>query len=265
MGPGVDPQQESEYFPTFVATVPRGKRFGLPVGIPAALFRDSMQAPPPVPDPGRREKSWIGITLQSVSRDLAEHWNMPVESGVAVTSVIEGSPGAEAGLRVGDVVISFDGRPVKAEKESDLDAFIRNVQKTGVGKPVELEVFRGGRVRKMELSLGRAPIPMRTAPSYTSRDFGMKVRDLTFDFLQRTNLPRDLRGVMVEELEQGGWARVGGLREGDVIRAVQRWEIGSVEEIRRALDRIREEKIREVVFFLQRGADTVFVSVRTDY
>jgi len=265
LAPGVDPQRQPEYFPTFVATVPQGKRFGLPVGIPASAFLDSVASPPPVPAPGQREKAWIGITLQNVPRELARHWDLPSESGVAVTSVLEGSPAEKAGLRVGDVILSFAGEPVRAEKETDLDRFIKMVQRAGVDREVELEMFRRGRVRKVTLSLANAPMPMRTAPSYTSTDFGLKVRELTFDFLQRNNLPRDLRGVVVEELEGGGWARVGGLREGDVIRAVHRWEIRNVEDLREALAAIREERSREVVFFVQRGANTVFVSIRTDY
>lgn len=263
--PGVDPQAEPAYFPTFVATVPRAKRFGLPVVIPANLFSESMKHPSPLPKKESQEKAWIGVTLQAVASELAEFWGMPSDSGVAITSVIEGSPASRAGLQVGDVVLEYNGDPVRAEEDADLEGFIRTVQRTAVGHPVPLKIFRDGSTQQIAIQLGQAPMPMRTAPFFISRDFGMKVRNLTFDFLQRRNLPSDLKGVVVEELESGGWARVSGLQIGDVILEVLQTKVEDVDELKAVLETARESKRQEVVFFVQSGPNTTFLSVKTDF
>jgi serine protease Do len=260
---GRNPEDEPEVLLTFLAMTGPGKRPGLPVGIPTGEIAPSLADPPPFRTPDK--PAWIGITLQPVSRDLAEHWKLPVSSGIAVTSVVPGSPAEVAGIEVGDVMVRFDGHPVRAEQDYELQPFIDMVRETGVGSEVDLVVYRGGRRRKVSLRLVEAPVSTRLAETWSSEEFGVKVRELTFDQIQRANLDPEIRGVVVDELEPGGWAQVGGLATGDVVLRVGESLVEDLDGFREVLRRVKEEALAEVVFFVQRGHETFFVPVQTDY
>ena len=91
-----------------------------------------------------------------------------------------------------------------------------------------------------------------TAPHWTSRNAEIVA-------------PPRRDDVVVEELEPGGWAEVGGLRVGDVVLRVGSVRVEDLEGFREALRGVREDGRMEVVFFVQRGPETLFVPVRTDY
>ena len=247
---------------TLISTVTRGKAAGYPVLVAADELLAAIENPPVWQPEAPGKRAWIGVTLQEVDRKLAEYLGIQGPSGILVTSVWEGSPADEAGLRPEDVIVRFAGKDVEAPDDEAILSFIDRVQGEGVGTEVELEVLRGDKRRKMKLRLGEAPVSAVQAEEFRSERLGLVAQDLTMDIIQGRGWPRDTRGAIVSDLEMAGAAMVGGLQPGDLILAVDGRAIGGVTDLAAALDGAQERRQSEIVFFVLRDPDTLFVVVK---
>lgn len=247
---------------TLISTVTRGKAAGYPVLVASEELLDTIADPPAWEPESPRERAWLGVTLQEVGRKLAEYLGIEGPSGILVTSVWEDSPADRAGLRAEDVIVGFAGRPVEAPDDEAILAFIERVQRQGVGAEVELELLRGDKRRKLRLELGEAPLSAVQAEEYRSQRLGFVAQELTMDIIQGRGWPRDTRGAIVSDLEMAGAAMVGGLQPGDLILAVDGRPIGGVEDLAAAVEGALEREQAEIVFFVLRDPDTLFVVVK---
>jgi S1-C subfamily serine protease len=248
------------------SSLSQGQRPGYPVLFPYAGLLDVLIASPPALDldpPERR--GWLGIIMQPLSRDLADYWQVPGPGGVIIGSVLEDSPAEEAGLQVGDIILEVDDAPVRVRELRDLTRFRELVQRVGAGEEVPLAIFRGGERRIIPLTLGTSPRNVFLAAQQEEREFGLTVKELTFDFVQATNTPSDVTGVFVAEIENAGWADVAGIMINDVITAVQGQNVENLQEFHQAMEQIREQRPKNVVFFVRRGMRTRFVPVSPDW
>jgi serine protease Do len=241
----------------------QGPRVGYPMLFPAPLFSSSMASPPPLES--RPNRSWLGITMQPLSRRLASYWKIDGSGGVIVTGVLDGSPAAAAGLTGGDVIIALAGAPIYAREDADLPLFRQQVERLAAGKPVPLRVWRAGAVTEITVHPEVAPRTSFLAEEYRDEEFGLTVREVTFDFIQAQNLPVDTAGVVVSEMENAGWAEVAGLVPGDLVLRVDDSPTRDLASFRAALEQARAARRRQVRFFVQRGVETQFFSVRTDW
>jgi len=257
--PGDLPQNALLVFGSFS----QGPRVGYPMLFPAPLFAASMASPPPLES--RPSRSWLGITMQALSRRLAAYWKIDGTGGVIVTGVLEGSPAAAAGLQGGDVVLSLSGSPIPAREDSDLPLFRQQVERLAAGEAVPLRVWRAGEIHELTIRPEVAPRTSFLAEEYRDEAFGMTVREITFDYIQAQNLPVDTAGVVISELENAGWAEVAGLAPGDLVLQVDDAPTPDLATFRAALEQAREARRRQVRFFVQRGVETQFVPVRTDW
>ena len=248
------------------SSLSQGQRPGYPVLFPYAGLLDDLIASPPAlnMDPLER-RGWLGIIMQPLSRDLADYWQVPGPGGVIIGSVLDGSPAEEAGLQVGDIILEVDDAPVRVRELRDLTRFRELVQRVGAGKEVPLAIFRGGARQIVPLTLGARPKNVFLAEQQEESEFGLTVKELTFDFVQATNTPSDVTGVFVAEIKNAGWADVAGIRVNDVITAVQGQNVDNLQGFRQAMEQVREQRPENVVFFMRRGMRTRFVPVSPDW
>ena len=99
-----------------------------------------------------RSRPWLGIQMQSVTPEVAAYLGLPSAEGVLVVNVIPGSPADEAGLARGDVILQVDNQKVRNSED-----LLSIIQQGKVGQRVNLQVFRGGRVRSIAVTLGEKP------------------------------------------------------------------------------------------------------------
>ena len=201
-----------------------------------------MEILPQLRDRGKVVRGWMGVTIQAITEDLAETYDLDEAKGALVSSVTPESPAEEAGIEAEDVILAADGRPIA--DNSDLSRYISS---KAPGTEVELEVLRSGRRMKIALTLGTFPEdPTSVARADTDRPrLGMSVRDLTSSLAEQLELPRATRGALITEVEAGEPADDAQLRRGDVIVSVNGERVESVDEFERAVagfesgDRIR--------------------------
>jgi len=188
-----------------------GLSFAVPIDI-------AMQVAKQLKASGHVQRGWIGVTIQDVTRELAESFGMKRPSGALIADVLPDGPAAKSDLRVGDVVVEYENHRV--DLSADLPPL---VGQTAPGTRAKLGVIRNGQTKTLSITI--AELPEETAetrpesPPGPERPgvLGMQLKDLTP--AQRKQLGVS-QGVLVEKVAEGP-ALKAGVRPGDVILQVQ--------------------------------------------
>jgi len=194
-----------------------GLSFSIPVDI-------AMQVIEQLKEQGHVSRGWLGVYIQEVTQDLAQSFGLDKPSGALVTRVVPGSPAAQAGIRVGDVILEYRGEGVPGS--STLPPM---VGMTPVGESVEVTVLRSGRRLDLDVTVGELPsqaeLTQREARSGAAGwVLGMRVAPVPKDVREQRDLASG--GVLVREVKDP--ARRSGVRAGDVITMINNRPVGSV-------------------------------------
>ena len=207
---------------------------------------------------GRVVRGRIGVTIGTVSREVAEAIGLGKPQGALVTAVDPEGPAAKAGIEAGDVVLRFDGRSI--DSQSDLP---RIVGGTKPGSKVSMNVWRKGAARDVQVTVAemaqepqaarRGETPPRT-PAPTNA-LGLTVSDLPAEKLKEIGV----RGaVQVDAVD--GPAASAGLRQGDLILSVNNIDVTSAKQFNEQVAKL--DRKRNVALLVRRGDSTQFVIVR---
>ncbi|MFQ6675852.1 MAG: Do family serine endopeptidase [Fidelibacterota bacterium] len=227
-----------------------GVGFAIPINLAKRVMDDLITQ-------GRVIRAWLGVWIQDVNDALARSWGLSVPEGAAVTGVFEGSPADEAGLKVGDVILEFEGHKVKNSAQ------LKNlVSSARPDTRVTLEVVRKKRHRTFRIQLAELP-ERETVIARREKSFpglGLRVEELSPGVASRLGLDEDQRGVVVVEVQANSPARDAGLQRGDVITRVGDKEIDSVREFYSAVEDEQTDGV--VVFLVKRRGGSFFVAVK---
>jgi serine protease Do len=225
----------------------RGIGFTIPINTAKRVSGDLLGA-------GEIARGYLGVTIQPLPRELARYWGEPDVHGVLVGSVAHGSPAETAGIAVGDVLVSFDGDPLRAEKDEDLGQFSRLVALKSVGKDVAIELVRGGTRKTLHAKLASQP---KYVPDEEETSHGFTVEEVTEMSFRGNRLPQR-EGVLVAFVEPGSEADEAGMERGDLIVEIEKDPIATLADFRKALG-----TKKNVPFLVRalRGDDTRFVLV----
>ena len=191
-----------------------GGFMGISFAIPIDLAMDIQQQ---LRTRGRASHGRMGVSIQEVTREMAEAFGLPKAGGALVNSVEPNGPAARAGIEPGDVILRFDGKPISAS--ADLPRMV-GLMKPGTRAMVE--VWRKGQTRTLTVTVGEfqdervtaAKAPSRGVAEATNSRLGIAVSDLSAEQKQQMRLNA---GILVVDVRSG--SRVD-LRPGDVILAV---------------------------------------------
>jgi serine protease Do len=226
----------------------QGVSFAIPIDV-AMNVKDQLVAT------GHVRRGRIGVTIQEVNQTLADSFKLARPRGALVSEVEKGGPGAEAGLKPGDVILSVDGEDI--ERSSELPPLIAAIKP---GAQATLKVWRDKAERTMKVEVGELPeeraIAARGGPDASDTGkLGLAVRPLTGD--EREQLRTSGR-IVVEDAD--GPAAIAGVERGDVIIMVNGAAVGNVAEFRKAVDAAGAT----IALLIQRGDAQIFVPVRID-
>jgi serine protease Do len=216
---------------------------------------------------GKVVRGVIGIQVQTdpIRTEAAEQFGLPDRNGAVVTTVTEGGPAAHAGLKPGDVITQFNGKPVK-----DSAALVDMVVHTKPGTTVPVEVVRDKKrttlsVKVDELDLEAEQGGRRSSSGgggseeQTTTGLGMELAPLTPDIARRLEVPGNRGGGVVMSVERRGAAASGGVAPRDVILEVNRQEVSSVGQISREIQKVPSGGT--VFLLVWRNGQEVFLTV----
>ena len=231
------------------AVIPnRRVAFAIPVNLAKTLLPD-LQAK------GRVAWGFLGVSIQDLNQELAKALGVQDAKGALVNNVLSGQPAEMAGIKRGDVILQLDGKPV-----ANVRSLQRAVSFTPVGKQVEVQVLRQGKVEAVRASVGEAVTVERQASvAPPRRDMGMTVEELDGEKAKKFKLREDEEGLVVTDVARGGPAFSAGIRAGDLVREVNRRSVRSLENYRGALRRGDGEMD---LFLLRRGEAYLYVAVK---
>ena len=205
---------------------------------------------------GHVTRGWLGVSIQNVTHEIAEHFNLPEASGALVAQVLPDTPAAKGGILTGDIITEFNGQPI--ERWNDLPIVVAN---TPVDTKAKVVLYRDGKQKSFKIRIGRLEDPDQVATSVEpdakgTEALGLRAQDLTKELAAELGLDRT-DGVLVTEVVANGPAAEAGIRRGDIIIELEHQTIDSVKELASVLDLV--EKKDKLLILVRRGPSTLFV------
>jgi S1-C subfamily serine protease len=220
---------------------------------------------PGLEDPGlEARKAWVPISVQVLTRELAERLELADRTGVRITRVLGGSA-QTAGLKVGDVIIALDGNTIEASQPSDVELFPTLIRQYKIASTVELTIVRDGKELRVPVTLDASPRLPREMKKYEDPNFEFRVRDIAAADRTSARIPAGQAGVLVDAVREGGWAALGHLADGDVLLTIDGDAMENVEAVQKKMAAIAAVKPRSVVLRVRRGIRTFFVELETGW
>ncbi len=208
---------------------------------------------------GSVTRGWMGVVIQGINDELAEQFDLPDKKGALVSKVEPDGPADAAGLKRGDVIVEFDGKPI-----DEMAELPRVVASTAVGDKVEVVVLRDGKRKTVEVEVGRFPDDPQMARAesdepgeVTAEEFGLRVQDLTEELAEQLGVD-ETEGAVVTRVARGSPAAEAGLRRGDVILEVDRKAVADVGELEERLGAID----KGALLLIRRGDNTLFMAMK---
>jgi serine protease Do len=233
-GPLINLDGEVVGITTMIAGIGTGIGFAVPSSMARPIVEQLIRT-------GKVVRPYLGILMQDLTPELRKSLGGGVPpKGALVAQVQPGSPAEKAGVRPGDVVLSIDGAATPGSKELQ-----RAVLGKKVGAPVQLEVWRDGKTRRVSATTAELPAKEEAAPEKRGAGEGPKVglglQTVTPDVAHELGIPSHTRGAVVTSVDPNGPAAEAGVQEGDVILEVDHHAVASAADARRALSASRSE------------------------
>jgi serine protease Do len=203
---------------------------------------------------GRVARGWLGVVIQRVTPEIAKSFGLKESEGALVSDVMDQSPAEKAGIKRGDVVISFNGKQIK-----DMDMLPRLVGSTEIGKEVKVGIVRDGKEIGVNIVVGELKEESMQASRKpeVEKDFGLVVQNITPEISKHLDL-KDNGGVIVTDVLPGSPAQDADLRSGDVIKEIDRKPIRNIAGFK---DAMKKAKVKEGVVMLVKRENSTFYTV----
>jgi serine protease Do len=232
-GPLVDARGEVVGINTFLIS-PSGSFSGMGFAIPTQIVKPTVDT---LIKYGKVNHGRIGIGVSDVTPENAKFFDEKNAAGAVVTQVEPDSPGAKAGLQIGDVITEIDGQKINDAGELQV-----TVGQKQPGTQITLEVLRNGKSMSLPVTLegmnGKAGEGSGTGEMHGKARWGLGLADLTPELRQQLQVPADVHGVVIEQVQSGSSADNAGLQQGDIILEVNRHKVQSAQDVQEALSKV---------------------------
>jgi serine protease Do len=245
---------------------PTGGNVGIGFSIPSALAEPVLNQ---LREHGKTQRGWLGVKIQHVTEELADSLGLKKPHGALVLEVTEGSPAADAGIKAGDIILSFDGKDVKEMRDLP-----RMVAETTIGKRVDVEVWRDEDDKDFKVTLGELneeeevaevskPDAPETEKSRSTEWMGSEVAALTRELREQLRLDADASGVVVVRVQPGTPAFEARLQPRDIITQANQKPVTSVKDLRDAVAAAKKDGKEYALLRVMRRGEMSFVTIAT--
>ncbi|MDH5424685.1 MAG: Do family serine endopeptidase [Gammaproteobacteria bacterium] len=221
-----------------------GGNVGIGFAIPINMIRQIVDQ---LVEFGEVKRGLLGISIQNMSRELAQAFNIPQNKGVVIANVDDGSPADKAGIKVGDVLVAVDGR--KVGNASELKNIIGMLR---VGVDVELTVVRDGSKKRLTATIKESRQQKVDGQRFSKRLSGALLGTVEDDARSKQTY------LFVYDVKPGSAAWYGRLRKGDLILSVNKRKVRNLDELAGVIS----SKEEPLLLSIQRGRESFFVLMK---
>ena len=196
---------------------------------------------------GKVTRSYLGVSLQDIDRNLAESYKLSKPEGSLITQVAPNSPAARAGLRAGDVILKYNGTPISRTSE-----LLNYLNRSVPNQSIQLEVLRDDKRRNITATVSTAPddTPAKNNPDTAAKGpvLGVSIRDLSVAEQRQLDIKG---GVLIQEVRRGGSAAQARIMPGDVIVQLNNTIIQNANQFVETVSTLKQGTIARVVIIRQ--------------
>ncbi len=232
-----------------------GQFSGVGFAIPVNMIKNML---PTLIKGGQITRGMLGVSIQNVTRELAEQFHIAGSKGALISQVNKDSPAEKAGLRVGDVIVRFNGRAV-----NDTGQLRNFVAATAPGSTASIVAIRNGKEQTFTVTIGKAT-PEITASAKPAQPrenqlakLGLSVQTLTADLARQFGVEGN-KGVLITEVEEGSPAAASDLHPGDLIVEADRKPVANASELQSILDKDKDQ----ILLLIKRKNGSIFLVFR---
>jgi len=227
---------------TAIVATGQGIGFAIPVNMAKPIFTQLINK-------GSVSRGWMGVSIQPVTEELANSFGLGKASGALVNGVAKASPADRAGIRQGDVIVSFNGVEVK-----DSSHLQRVVAESSIGKPSKVTVFRDGKSLDLTITLLNAD-----SATQLPKESGAGKPQGQVDQLGLIVEETNGEGLQVIDIARGSAAADAGIRRGDVIVSINRKRVNNGSEYQNI---VSQAKGGRMTILVRRGDSSIYFAIK---
>ncbi|MBT4127150.1 MAG: Do family serine endopeptidase [Nitrospina sp.] len=221
-----------------------GIGFAIPINKAKRIINDLIRY-------GKVRRGWLGVSVQSITKEMLSFFNIERVRGVVVTRIMERSPGARAGLKRGDVILSLENIEV-----NDKTDYSERVSTYPLGNTINMGILRGGKVESVSLKVSL--LPASRVADYVKIWLGFTVNKIQQSLVRRYRLVTS-QGVVVTSVTPNSVSDKIGVQSGDIIRQVNQVKIENEKDFRAAMVEVAGRD--SVLILVQRGQNGYYVTL----
>jgi serine protease Do len=234
---------------TAIVAQGQGIGFAIPINMAKSILAD-------LKTKGKVTRGWLGISVQDISEDIAKNLNYKSRNGAIISDIFKGDPADLAGIKVGDIVIEINGKPIK-----DTHELLMAVAAARVGEKIAIKVIRDGKEMSFSVTVSERKDHPEIAATKGNGYFGITAQEITSEIARQLGIAHS-SGVIISDIENGSPADNVGLQQQDIIIQVNKVKVTSMKEYVREMSKAVEKK--NVTLLVKRGKSTFFVGLRME-
>ncbi len=225
-----------------------GVGFAIPISLAESIANQLI-------DQGEVTRGFLGVTIQALTKDLANSFGRDVTTGILISQVNDGTPADRAGLKSGDIIVQFDGKDVLS-----VGGFRNRVALTPPGNKSVITVIRAGMEKEVSVTIGNLDgnINVSQTATQSTEAIGLSVQTLTKELARQFNTGEN-EGVVVTDVKRSSAAERAGIQVGNVILQVGQTPISTADEFRREVS--AKNKDKRMLLLVKSGENQRFVSL----
>lgn len=212
---------------------------------------------------GRPIRGWLGVRIQTVTKELAEAMDVKDAKGALVAAVVEDSPADKAGIKDGDLILMYDGKEVK-----EMVDLPKMVAETTVNKTVKVDLLRSGKTKTVNVKIAEleededgnilAEVEEETSETVIG---GMSLSKLTDDERDALGVESSVQGVVITSVEPDSRASYSRLRAGDIILEMDKQKVMSVADVAAVVE---DNEGKSLLMLILRNGNKHFIAFKKD-
>jgi serine protease Do len=244
---------------------PSGGNIGIGFAVPSSMAEPVLKQ---LREVGKIHRAWLGVKIRQVTEEMSDSVGLKGESGAFVEDVTAGSPAEKAQFKAGDIILSFNGKPIE-----EMHFLPRIVAETKIASTVPVVVWRDGKEMTIKVTLAEMKDEEVADAAKSKEDkgavdkasekmLGMQLSEMTAELksqLGKKDVPS--KGVVVVGVDAKGVSAARGIRRGDVIISAAQQEVSSLKGLHSILDDAKKTARKFILLRVWRAGETTFVTV----